>query len=100
MRDSTKKIIILIDKYITEEIKYKEFYDYFNDIMQSSLDIDDEEAHLEWDINDRLAYATDDPVDEEESKKYGYIGAKELRDWLKEYKQKNIHFWEGNNINK
>ena len=92
MRNTTKKLLIIIDEYINQSMNYNNFYSRFNDLVHEAPDIDDEEAHLEWEINDRLAFAGNDPIDEE-SRKYGYIGAQEFRDWLIDYKQKNIHFW-------
>lgn len=92
MRNTTKQILILIDQYLNHKIKYVDFYGQFNDIVHKALDIDDKEAYLEWEINDRLALVGDDPIDSE-SRKYGYIGAEEFRVWLVDYKQKNSHFW-------
>jgi len=93
MRDTTKKLLLIIDQYINQSLNYNDFYSKFNDIVHEAPDIDDEEAHLEWGINDRVAYAGEDPIDKE-SRKDGYIGPEEFRVWLKDYKQKNIHFWE------
>ena len=87
-----KELIILIDSFIDSKIDYNTFYDKFNDIycMEPSIFKVDEQDFVEG-INDKLAYAGEDP--DSEDRKYGYISADEFREGLKEYKQKNIHFW-------
>jgi len=87
-----KELLILIDDFIDNKIGYNEFYSKFNDIycIEPSVFKEAEEDSVS-DINDKLAYTGEEP--DEEDRKYGFISADEFREWLKDYKQKNIHFW-------
>jgi hypothetical protein len=86
---------ILAKDNLNRTIDYKAFRTGFDDIMSVSPDKHDAEAQMEWDIEDRLAYAVDDPIDPK-LKEYGYIGAEDLRAWLKDFKQTHLQFWNTN----
>lgn len=91
-----KELIILIDNFINKKDSYDIFYSGFSRLycIEPSIYTENEEDFVS-NINDRLAYAGEDTNDED--KKYGFINADEFREWLKEQKQNNIHFWNKNN---
>lgn len=91
MRD----ILHLIDNYINSVVAYNNFYSEFNRLYFGSPNpsvFTEKESDFLNEINEELFFVGDDPIDQQ-SRKDGYTGAKEFREWLKEYKQKNIHFW-------
>lgn len=90
-----KELIILIDDYLGGKITYDSFYSEFNNIycIEPSI-FEEEEEEFVSNINDKLAYATENPDDVD--RKDGLVSASEFKKWLEYYKVKNIHFWKEN----
>jgi len=87
-----KDLITLIDKFIIGKINRKEFDDKFNDLyLTEDSNFEEAEENFLSEIHYQLAYVTENP--DEIDRKDGFISADEFREWLKDYKQKNIHFW-------
>lgn len=88
-----KELIMLIDNYLAGKISYDNFYSEFNDIycVEPSIFKESEEDFVS-EINDKLAYTTENP--DNMDRKDGLISTSEFQEWLREYKQQNIKFWD------
>ncbi len=70
----------IIDLFLENKIKYADFYSKFNDIFSEYTEGEVLKQQLVWDINDKLAYTSENPDNEERS--YGYVSSMEFKEWL------------------
>lgn len=87
-----KDLIILIDKFVSGKVNRKEFDNKFNDLyLAEDSNFKEAEEDFLSEIHYELAYVTENP--DQIDRKDGFISANEFREWLRDYKNKNIHFW-------
>jgi hypothetical protein len=90
-----KKFVDLINRFLSKEIDYDQFYSSFNDFYfndkfeEENRGLSPQDSEFLDEINEKIFYAASDPGGED--KKYGYIDQNEFREWLMKKKDENIH---------
>jgi hypothetical protein len=95
-----KNFIDLIESFIEEKIDFKEFDKNWQKLYIGSSDkgglyenLSDSETDFLDEIHDKEDLVSKDEKELEDLKKYNFISVEEFKDWLKDFKQKNLHFW-------
>ncbi len=95
-----KNFIDLIESFIEGKIDFKEFDKNWQKLYIGSSDkgelyeaLSESEKDFLDEIHDKEDLATKDEKELQDLKKYNFISVKEFKEWLKDYKQKNIEIW-------
>ena len=87
-----KDFITLIDNFLDSKIDFKELENNFSELYLSDDYISEEEKDkFLSEIHYQIDYVMENP--DKENKGYGFVDTKEFKEWLKDYKEKNIQFW-------
>lgn len=95
-----KIFIDLIESFIEGKIDFKEFDKKWQKLYVGSLDkgglyesLPDIETDFLDEIHEKEDLVSKDENELEDLRKYNFISVEEFKEWLKDFKQKNIEIW-------